>query len=47
VIVFFAISNTQQIAELDAKHELKQNERQTDLIKNENELQKKLLTLKK
>ncbi|MFZ1280577.1 MAG: tetratricopeptide repeat-containing sensor histidine kinase [Ignavibacteriaceae bacterium] len=43
----FAISNTQQIAELDAKYELKQNERQTDLLKNENELQKKVINSQK
>jgi tetratricopeptide (TPR) repeat protein len=43
----FAISNTQQIAELDAKYELKQNEHQTGLLKNENELQKKVINSQK
>lgn len=43
----YAISNTQQIAELDAKYELKQTEKQTELLKNENELQKKVINSQK
>jgi len=43
----YAISNTQQIAELDAKYELKQSEKQTDLLRSENELQKKVINSQK
>lgn len=43
----YAISNTQQIAELDAKYELKQSEKQTDLLRSENELQKKVISSQK
>lgn len=43
----YSISNSQQIAELDAKYELKQSEKQTELLKNENELQKKVINSQK
>jgi signal transduction histidine kinase len=43
----FLISNNEKIAELQTKQELKQKEREADLLKLENELQKKVITSQK
>ncbi|MBK7632470.1 MAG: tetratricopeptide repeat-containing sensor histidine kinase [Ignavibacteriales bacterium] len=39
----YVLTNSEKIAELQAKHELKQKERETQLLVNENELQKKII----
>ena len=43
----FVISYNEKTAELQAKHELKQKDRETALLKNENELQKKIISSQK
>lgn len=43
----FALSNNEKIAELQSKHELKRVERETELLKHENELQKKIISSQK
>ncbi|MEO8232582.1 MAG: tetratricopeptide repeat-containing sensor histidine kinase [Ignavibacteriota bacterium] len=39
----YAIANSEKIEELQTKHELKQKDRETKLLMNENELQKKII----
>lgn len=43
----FALSNNEKIASLQSKHELKRVERETELLKHENELQKKIINSQK
>jgi len=43
----FTLSNNEKIAELQAKHELRQKERNTELLMNENDLQKKIINSQK
>lgn len=43
----FIISNNEKIAELQSKHELKRVEREKELLKHENELQKKVISSQK
>ena len=43
----FTLSNSAKIAELQTKHELKQKERETELLVHENELQKKIINSQK
>jgi signal transduction histidine kinase/Tfp pilus assembly protein PilF len=43
----FIISNTEKFVELQTKHELKQKERETELLIHENELQKKIINSQK
>lgn len=43
----FTVSNNEKIAELQTKHELRQKERETKLLVNENELQKKIISSQK
>lgn len=43
----FIVSNNEKIAELQTKHELKQKERDTELLVNENDLQKKIISAQK
>lgn len=43
----FAISNSKKIIELQSKQELKQKERETELLLNENDLQKKIISSQK
>ncbi|MDP2364259.1 MAG: tetratricopeptide repeat-containing sensor histidine kinase, partial [Ignavibacteria bacterium] len=43
----FAVSNNENIVELQTKYELKQKERETKLLMNENDLQKKIISSQK
>jgi signal transduction histidine kinase/Tfp pilus assembly protein PilF len=43
----YVVANSEKIAELQTKHELKQKERETTLLVNENELQKKIINSQK
>jgi signal transduction histidine kinase len=43
----FIISNTEKFVELQSKHELKQKERETELLMHENDLQKKIINSQK
>lgn len=43
----YVVANSEKIAELQTKHELKQKERETQLLLNENELQKKIIRSQK
>ncbi len=43
----FALSNNEKITELKTKHELKQKERETELLIRENDLQKKIINSQK
>jgi signal transduction histidine kinase len=43
----FVISNNQKFLELQTKHELKQKERETELLMHENDLQKKIINSQK
>lgn len=43
----FALSNNEKIAELQSKHELKRVERESELLKHENDLQKKVINSQK
>ena len=43
----YVISNNERIAEIQTKHELKQKESETKLLKHENELQKKIISSQK